>query len=58
MGGGGGVGSVCVCEGKRVTKRNDLVTALMCGNALMEAELRAVGAKRQETHTLKNKEQV
>ena len=29
---------VCVCEGERVTKGNDLVPALKCGNAVMEIE--------------------
>lgn len=45
-------------EGERVTKRNDLIPALKCGNVLMEAQLRAVVAKRQETYILKNREQV
>lgn len=49
---------MCACEGKRVTKRNDLISALKCGNTIMEAKLGAVGAKRWEIRILKDRGQV
>lgn len=53
------VGARRVCFwGERVTKGNDLVPVLKCGSAVMEVQIRAMGAKRQETSFLKDGERV